>query len=84
MVVSKEMSDYFTKLIEPLVTTQRLEEMFGNFKEEIIERFEKNLTTHSQKIADLEEKIASQEKNIENLSIKCDNTETSNARFKIR
>ena len=27
MVVSKEMSDYFRKLVEPAVTTQRLEEM---------------------------------------------------------
>ena len=27
MVVSKEISDYFTKLVEPSVTTQRLEEM---------------------------------------------------------
>ena len=32
MVVSKEISDYFTKLVEPLVTTQRLEEMFGKLK----------------------------------------------------
>ena len=38
-VVSKEISDYFTKLVEPLVTTQRLKEMFGKLKEEIIERF---------------------------------------------
>ena len=42
IVVSKEISDYFTKLVEPLVTTERLEEMFGKLKEEIIERFEKN------------------------------------------
>ena len=32
MVVSKEISDYFTKLVEPLVPTQRLEEMFVNLK----------------------------------------------------
>ena len=31
-MVSKEISDYFTKLVEPLVTTQRLEEMFGKSK----------------------------------------------------
>ena len=40
IVVSKEISDYFTKLVKPLVTMQRLEEMFGKLKEEIIERFE--------------------------------------------
>ena len=38
-VVSKEISDYFTKLVQPLVTTQRLKEMFGKLKEETIERF---------------------------------------------
>ena len=43
-MVSKEISDYFTKLVEPLVTMQRLEEMFGKFKEEIIERFEEKFT----------------------------------------
>ena len=50
MVVSKEISDYFTKLVEPLVTTQRLEEMFGKLKEEIIGRFEEKLTAQNQKI----------------------------------
>ena len=49
MVVSKETSDYFTKLIEPLVTTQRLQEMFGKLKEEIIERFEEKVTAQNQK-----------------------------------
>ena len=49
MVVSKETSDYFTKLIEPLVTTQRLKEMFGKLKEEFIERFEGKVTAQNQK-----------------------------------
>ena len=53
-MVSKEISDYFTKLVEPLVTTQRLEEMFGKFKEEIIGRFEETFTAQNQKIVDLE------------------------------
>ena len=69
MVVSKKISDYFTKLVEPLVTMQRLEEMFGKLKEEIIERFEEKFTAHNQKIVYLEEKITLPEKNIENLSI---------------
>ena len=57
-------------LIEPLVKTQRLEDMFGKFKEEIIERFEEKFTAQNQKIVDLEEKNALQEKKIENLSMK--------------
>ena len=74
MVVSKEISYYFTKLVETLVTAQRLEEMFGKLKEEIIERFEKKFTAQNQKTVDLEEKITLQEKKIKNLSIKCSNT----------
>ena len=62
MVVSKGISDYFTKLVKPLVTTQGLEKMFGKFKEEIIERFEEKFTAQNQKIVDLEEKIVLQEK----------------------
>ena len=62
MVVSKGNSDYFTKLVEPLVTTQRLEELFGKLKEETIERFEEKFTAQNQKIVDLEKKIALQEK----------------------
>ena len=69
MVVSKEISDYFTKFVEPLVPMQRLEEIFGKLKEEIIERFEEKFTAHNQKIVYLEEKITLPEKKIENLSI---------------
>ena len=58
MVVSKEISDYFTKLVEPLVTKERLEEIIGKLKEEVIERFEEKFTSQNQKIVDLEEKVA--------------------------
>ena len=75
MVFSKEISDYFTKLVEPLVTTERLQEMFGKLKDETIQRFKEKFTAKNKKIVDLEEKIALQEKKIENLSIKCDDNE---------
>ena len=75
MVFSKEISDYFTKLVEPLVTTERLLEMFGKLKDETIQRFKEKFTAKNKKIVDLEEKIALQEKKIENLSIKCDDNE---------
>ena len=84
IVVSKEISDYFTKLVKPLVTTERLEEMFGKLKEEIIERFEEKFTAQNLKIADLEEKIALQDKKIENLSIKCDDNEQYSTRYCLR
>ena len=47
IVISKEISDYFTKLVEPLLTSQRLEEMFGKLKEEIIEKFEEKVTAQN-------------------------------------
>ena len=47
IVISKEISDYFTKLVEPLLTSQRLEEMFGKLKEEIIEKFEEKFTAQN-------------------------------------
>ena len=47
IVISKEISDYFTKLAEPLLTSQRLEEMFGKLKEEIIEKFEEKFTAQN-------------------------------------
>ena len=81
MVVSKEISDYFTKLVEPLVTTQRLEEMFSKLKEEIIARFEEKFTAQNQEIVDLEEKITLHEEKIENLSIKCDDNEQYSRRY---
>ena len=81
MVVSKEISDYFTKLGEPLVTMQRLEEMFGKVKEEITEGFEEKFTAQNQKIVDLGEKSALQEKKIENLNIKCDDNVQYRGRY---
>ena len=65
IVVSKETSDYFTKSVEPMVSKQRLEEMFGKFKEEILERFEEKFTAQNQRIVDLEKNIPLQEKKIE-------------------
>ena len=67
-----------------MVTTQRLEEIFGKFKEEIIERFEEKFTAQNHKIVDLEEKIALQEKKIENLRIKCDDNEQYSRRYCLR
>ena len=55
-----------------MVTTQKLEEMFGKLIEDIIGRYEEKFTAQKQKIVDLEEKIVLKEKMIKNLSIKCD------------
>ena len=47
MLVSKQIWDYITKLVEPLVTMQRLDEMFRKLKKEIIERFEENYSAQN-------------------------------------
>ena len=47
MLVSKQIWDYITKLVEPLVTMQRLDEMFRKLKKEIIERFEENFSAQN-------------------------------------
>ena len=75
-----EISDYFTKLVEPLVNIQGLEEMFSKLKEEIIEKFEEKFTAQNQKIVDSEKKIALHEKKIENLGIKYDDNEQQYSR----
>ena len=43
MVVSKEISHYFTKLPEPLVITQRSEEIFNNLKMKSLKDLKENL-----------------------------------------
>ena len=59
--------------------------MFDKLKEEIIERFDEKFTAQYQKIVDLEEKIALQEKKFENLSIKkCDDNEQYSGRYRLR
>ena len=42
LVLSKEVLDSFTKLVQLLVTAQRFEEMFGKFKDKIIENLKKH------------------------------------------
>ena len=49
MVVSIEMSDCFSKLVEPLVTTQRLEDVFHKLKEETSKDLKKNFAAEIKK-----------------------------------
>ena len=84
MVVSIEMSDCFSKLVEPLVTTQRLEDVFHKLKEETSKDMKKNFAAENKKIVDLEEKIALQDKKIKNLGIKCDDNEQYSRQFWLR
>ena len=42
MLLFTKIQDYFKTLVEALVTTQRLEEMFGKLKEKIMKDLKKN------------------------------------------
>ena len=74
-MVSKEISDYFAKLVEPLVTAQRYEEMFGKLKEEIIEKIEEKFTAQNKNSGLGGKSWSSRKKKIENLNIKCNSNE---------
>ena len=43
MPISKEIQAYFSKLIEPLVTNELLQEMFTKLKEEVFSKFEETI-----------------------------------------
>ena len=49
MSVLQELRDYFSKLIQPLATNERLEQMFQKLKEEIVTKFEERFMEQSKK-----------------------------------
>ena len=58
--------------------------MFGQRKNETIERFEEKFTAQNQKIVDFEEKISLQEEKVENLNIKCDDNKQCSRLYCLR
>ena len=83
MEVSKEITDYFNNLIEPLATKNFIEEMFGKFKQEIID-LNKKLSVQNEKINELEAKVNSQAVVIDNLMIMSDNNQQYQRRSLLR
>ena len=98
MTISKEIRNYFSDLIKPLVTNQSLEEMFSKLKEEIMSKFEEKLEQQMNRIDKLEGKLEKQanrinelegqialQKNIsDQLEVKCDNNKQYSQRISIR
>ena len=60
MTISKEIRNYFSDLIKPLVTNQSLEEMFSKLKEEIMSKFEEKFEQQMNRIDKLEVKSEKQ------------------------
>ena len=87
MVMSEEIRNSFSDIIEPLATNQFLEEMFSKLKEKIVSKFEQKLEQLMNRIDKLEGKLEKQanriskfegqivlQKKMSNLlEIKCDN-----------
>ena len=52
------MREYFENLMKPLVTNEKLEELYKSFQHEIVKRSEHKLKEQSTKIEELESKLA--------------------------
>ena len=65
--MSQELRDYFSELIQPLVTNKCLEQMFQKLKEEVVTKFEERLIEQNKKIDELEERVSYRENTINQL-----------------
>ena len=84
MAISQKMSDYFEKLVEPLVTNKVLEEMFEKLKLEVFEKFEEKINNQNDVIQKLEDQVTFQQNTIDNLTIMVDNNEQYSRRSCLR
>ena len=73
--ISEEICKYFSELIEPLATNTSLKEMFDKMKEEVIFKFESKISEQTDKIYELESRVAIQKETINNLLAKRDDSE---------
>ena len=53
--ISEEIRKYFSELIKPLTTNTSLKEMFDKMKEEVISKFESQISDQNDKIYELVE-----------------------------
>ena len=82
--ISEEIRKYFSELIKPVATNTSLKEMFDKMKEEVISKFESEISEQNDKIYELESRVAIQEKTINNLLTKCDDNEQYSRRSCLR
>ena len=82
--MSQELRDYFSELIQPLVTNECLEQMFQKLKEEVVTKFEQRLIEQNKKTDELEERVSYRENTINQLLIKYDDNEQYSRRNCLR
>ena len=91
MVVSKENQAYFAKLVEPLATSEALNEMFEDLKRDVLSKLEERISNQDNRIEQLEAELKVS-KNVNDLlaakckatEIKCDDNEQYSRRTCLR
>ena len=84
MSITSEMHEYIENLMKPLITNEKLQELFKTFQAEIVKRFEHNLKEQNTKIEELESILVMKKTAKDNLVIKCDDNEQYSRRSYMR
>ena len=82
--ITKEIQNYFSQLIEPLVTNDNLNYMFEKFKTDVLEKLEKRITVQDKKIEELESRLIIQKNVIDKLVLQSDDNEQYSRRSCLR
>ena len=75
MSITSELQDYFESLMEPLVTNEKLEQVFKSFKDGLMKKIEDKFKEQNTTFEELESKLEIKQNVIDNLEIKCDDNE---------
>ena len=75
MSITSELQDYFESLMEPLVTNEKLEQVFKSFKDGLMKKIEDKFKEQNTRFEELESKLEIKQNVIDNLAIKCDDNE---------
>ena len=75
MSITSDLPDYFESLMEPLVTNEKLEQVFKSFQDGLMKKIEDKFKEQNTRIEELESKLAINQNVIDNLAIKCDDNE---------
>ena len=75
MSITSELRDYFESLMEPLVTNEKLEQVFKSFQDGLMKKIEDKFKEQNTRTEELKSKLAINQNVIDNLVIKCDDNE---------
>ena len=82
--ITKDIQNYFSQLIEPLVTNDNLNTMFEKFKTDVLQKLEKRITDQDNKIEELESRLLIQKNVIDKLLLQSDDNEQYSRRSCLR